>query len=229
MLDVRNLSVAWRGAAVIDEASFTVNPGEIVVLTGPNGSGKSSLIRALIGLSPVAGGCVRWNRRDVTHRPFHAREGMALVPEGRLLASRLTVEEALLLGAGRGGAVQCASVMQEMFDRFPILETRKDQPAGILSGGEAQMLSLARALMPQPRLLMLDEPTLGLSPVAAKAVVAMLENLRTEGIGMLLTDQHSQAALTLADRAFALFDRRLRPMAPPCPTPEEREIAACSA
>ena len=229
MLEVRNLTVAWRGASMIDDASFTVKPGEIVVLTGANGSGKSSLIRALIGLAPATAGCVLWNGREMTHRPFHAREGMALVPEGRQLAPGLTVAETLVLGAGRGGDAKCVSVMQEMFDRFPILETRKGQPAGTLSGGEAQMLSLARALMSRPRLLMLDEPTLGLSPAAAKAVFAMLDSLRAEGIGMLLTDQDNRAALALADRAFSLFDRRLHPMAPPCPTSEQRETTPCSA
>lgn len=218
MLEVQNVSVAWRGALVIDAAHFTVNPGEIVVLTGANGSGKSSLIRSLIGLSKVSDGCVLWDGRAVTHHPYHRRDGMALVPEGRQLAARLTVADTLVLGAGRIGKAACAVLMRKVFDRFEILETRKDQPAGTLSGGEAQMLSLARALMSQPRLLMLDEPTLGLSPAAAKSLFVLLHDLRDEGIGMLLTDQDSRAALALADRAFSLFDRRLHPVMPPNPT-----------
>ena len=218
MLEVQDLTIAWRGSSIVQGVSFSIRPGEIVVLTGANGSGKSSLIRALIGLSPVMDGRVIWNGREVTDRPYHARDGMALVPEGRQLAPRLTVEETLVLGAGQGGGARCVSAMQEMFKRFSILEARKGQPAGTLSGGEAQMLSLARALMSRPRLLVLDEPTLGLSPAAAKAVFAMLDELRAEGIGMLLTDQDSRAALALADRAFSLFDRHLHPMEAPCPT-----------
>lgn len=229
MLDVQRLAVAWRRTSVVDDASFAVTPGEIVVLTGANGSGKSSLIRALIGLAPVTGGCVLWHGREVTHRPFHARGGMALVPEGRQLAPRLTVEETLVLGAGRGGQARSAPVMRQMFERFPVLEARKRQPAGTLSGGEAQMLSLARALMSRPRLLVLDEPTLGLSPAAARAVFAMLDSLRAEGIRMLLTDQDNRAALALADRALSLVNRRLHPVAPPCPVSERKETTPCSA
>ncbi|MDU8913304.1 ATP-binding cassette domain-containing protein [Aestuariicoccus sp. MJ-SS9] len=229
MLDAQDLAISWRGAAVIAGASFTVEASEIVVLTGSNGSGKSSLIRALIGLSPVSGGRVIWDGTDVTDRPYHARDGMALVPEGRQLAPRLTVEETLILGAGRVGHAGRVSTMRKVFDRFPILQSRKDQPAGTLSGGEAQMLSVSRALMSRPRLLVLDEPTLGLSPAAAKAVFAMLKELRSEGIGMLLTDQDSRAALALADRAFSLSKRRLHPQAALCPTSEIRETTPCSA
>ena len=229
MLEVQDLTLAWRGAAVISDASFTIETGEIVVLTGANGSGKSSLIRALIGLSPVSGGRVIWDGTDVTDRPYHLRDGIALVPEGRQLSPRLTVEETLILGAGRVDRAKRVSAMRRVFDRFPILQSRTDQPAGTLSGGEAQMLSIGRALMSRPRLLVLDEPTLGLSPAAAKAVFAMLKELRSEGIGMLLTDQDSRAALILAGKAFSLSNRCLHPQATLCPISEIRETTPCFA
>ncbi|SHH35565.1 ATP-binding cassette domain-containing protein [Marivita hallyeonensis] len=229
MLEVKGLTVTWRGESVIDDASFSVQPGEIVVLTGANGSGKSSLIRAVIGLTPVKRGRVLWHGREVTKQPFHKRDGMALVPEGRQLAPTLTVEETLLLSAGRGGAKKRHADLQNTLHRFPILAARLGQPAGTLSGGEAQMLSLARALVGRPRLIVLDEPTLGLSPAAAKDAFSMMNGLRDDGIGLLLTDQDSRAALALADRAFVLEDRRLRPITPTDHKTSKQEPTACSA
>ena len=228
MFEARDVSVSWQGAPVIDHASLNIGPGEVVALVGANGAGKSSLIRSLLGLAAVAGGQVIWNGKDVTRKPFHARTGMAYVPEGRLLAPRLTVRETLRLASGQVGATARAGDIDAALARFPLLKGRLDQPAGTLSGGEAQMLSLARALAARPRLILLDEPTLGLSPAAATATFATLRDLRAEGIGLLLTDQDSRAAVDLADRAFLLEDRRLRPLHPTEMTPI-KEPAPCSA
>ena len=213
MLELQGLSITWQGIALVEEASFTVCPGDVVVLNGANGTGKSSLIAAIAGLAPADRGRVIWDGRDVTHVPLHDRDGIALVPEGRLLAPSLTVMETLRLGAGRIGRGALLARTQEAFARFPILAERRHQAAGTLSGGEAQMLNLARALMAAPRLLLLDEPTLGLSPAAAKAMFRMLGTLRSEGMSMVLTDQDSLAASSLADRVLALSDRRLEPVA----------------
>ena len=224
MLEVESLCLDWRGTPVLEEVSFTLAPGETLLLTGCNGSGKSSLIDALAGLSSVQRGHVVWEGQTVTHLPAYRRPGIALVPEGRVLAPSLTIDETLTLGAGRIPRATLSRVRTEIFDRFPILAKRRTQYAGTLSGGEAQMLSLARALMSRPRLLLLDEPTLGLSPAAAKDTFALLHALRANGMGMILTDQDSRAALALADRICTLANRRLKDPSFPSQT-NQRESA----
>lgn len=211
MLDVQGLCIAWQGDPVIADVTFSLSPGEIVVLTGANGSGKTSLIAGLAGLDRVESGAVLWEGRNVTHLPLHARDGIALVPEGRCLAPSLTVAETLRLGAGRSRQSRFQSVMRQVLAQFPVLAERLGQAAGTLSGGEAQMLSLARALMCEPRLLFLDEPTLGLSPAAAKSTIDTLYALQAEGMSMVLTDQDSRTAGTLADQTFLVADHRLNP------------------
>lgn len=222
MLDVQALCIAWRGDPVIADVTFSVSAGEIVALTGANGSGKSSLIAGLAGLDPVERGTVLWEGRNVTRHPLHARNGMAVVPEGRRLAPSLTVLETLRLGAGRKGRRGFQSVARQVLARLPVLADRLDQAAGTLSGGEAQMLSLARALMCEPRLLFLDEPTLGLSPAAARSTFDTLRTLQAEGMSMVLTDQDSRATSALADRTFQVADHRLKPApAAPCTRPTQ--------
>lgn len=212
MFDVQSVSITWRGAPVVTDVSFSVSAGKVVLLTGANGAGKSSLIFGLAGLAPINRGRVLWEGRDVTHLPLHARNGLAVVPEGRQLAASLSVEETLRLGAGRRHRPEYRHRINNILQRFPVLQSRLKQPAGTLSGGEAQMLSLARALMSAPRLLFLDEPTLGLSPAAAKATFDMLQALRTDGISMILTDQASDAASALADNTFVVSNHRLEPI-----------------
>lgn len=209
MLEVQSLSIAWQGISYVSDASLTVAAGEIVTLTGPNGSGKSSLISAIAGLGPFSKGRVIWHGQDVTRTPLHRRTGVALIPEGRLMAPSLTVIETLKLGAGRIGRMDAARRLCDIWDRFPVLADRRNQTAGTLSGGEAQLLSMGRALMSRPDLLLLDEPTLGLSPAAAKATFQTLAALRAAGMSVLLTDQNHTAACTLADRVYAISNRHL--------------------
>lgn len=219
MLEVRALCLRRSGRPVLEDANFSLAPGESLLLTGANGAGKSSLIAALAGLAGCYSGCILWEGKDVTALPPYRRHGIALVPEGRVLAPSLTVEETLRLGAGRVTRADLSRRLARTFDRFPVLAARCRQFAGTLSGGEAQMLSLARALMCQPRLLLLDEPTLGLSPAAAKSALDLLRNLRGDGLSMILTDQDSRAADGLSDRVMTLSDRRLssEPSTPPLP------------
>ena len=212
MLELKDVSLVWQGAALIQNASFAVGPGQTIVLSGPNGTGKSSLLAAIAGLTPVDRGHVLWGGIDVTHVPLHDREGIALVPEGRLLAPSLSVMETLQLGAGRVGRRARDARTQANFARFPILADRHHQAAGTLSGGEAQILSLARALMSEPRLLLLDEPTLGLAPAASSHVFRILGALRAEGMSMILTDQDSAAARLLADQIMKLSNHHLEPV-----------------
>jgi len=215
MLELRNVTLICQGTDLIKDACLTVARGEIIALTGPSGTGKSALIAALAGLAHVPKGRVFWEGRDITHTPLHGRDGIALVPEGRQLARSLTVAETLRLGAGRMERRALQARLQDAFAQFPVLAQRRSQAAGTLSGGEAQMLSLARALMAAPRLLLLDEPTQGLSPAAAKAMFRTLATLGAQGLSMVLTDQDAAATCRLADRVFALSNQRLDPVAHP--------------
>jgi branched-chain amino acid transport system ATP-binding protein len=226
MLEVHQLSIEWQGIAFISEATFSVAAREIATLTGPNGCGKSSLLSAIAGLGQISRGDVIWDGQTVTHAPLHRRAGMAFVPEGRQLAPSLSVTETLQLGAGRIGRAENRTRMQSIWERFPILQERRNQPAGTLSGGEAQMLSLSRALMSGPRLLLLDEPTLGLSPAAANAIFQTLAALRAEGMAIILTDQDSTAACALADRVYAISNRKLSPVRERL-APQEKKESPC--
>lgn len=227
MLEVRSLYLRRGGLPVLEEISFSLKPGACLLLTGRNGAGKSSLLAALTGLAECHRGQVIWDGKDVTRLPPHRRNGIALVPEGRVLAPTLTVDETLRLGAGRVTRAEVSRLMAQTLDRFPLLAGRRRQHAGTLSGGEAQMLSLARALMCRPRLLLLDEPTLGLSPAAAKAAFAILADLRREGIAIILTDQDSRAAHALADRVMTLANRSLYPTTA-TQAPKPRKETTCS-
>ncbi len=211
MYDVRDLCLSRDGQIVLSDITFCAAPGEVVLVTGPNGTGKSRLIRALSGLERPSGGRILWDGREVTGRPFHTRRGIALVPEGRLLSPSLTVSDNLDLGAGRLPRAVLRHRRDAVLGRFPILARRLGQQAGTLSGGEAQMLSFARALMSAPRLLLLDEPTLGLSPASARAAFETLAALKAEGMAMILTDREAAAAARLADQTLDIRTRMLRP------------------
>jgi ABC-type branched-subunit amino acid transport system ATPase component/ABC-type branched-subunit amino acid transport system permease subunit len=211
MLDVRELRAAYGSMEVVHGVSFQVQRGEIAVIIGANGAGKSTTLKTLAGLVPASGGAVRLEGQDLVGRPAHwtARHGIALVPEGRLIFPDQTVLDNLRLGAyaRRGGGV--AEDLERQFERFPILRERRRQPAGTLSGGEQQMLAIARSLMARPRLLLLDEPSLGLAPRLVAEVFAALARLREEGLTLLVVEQMAEAALEIADRGYVLERGRI--------------------
>ena len=201
LLEVEDLRVRYGAVEAVHGVSFAVNAGEVTTLIGANGAGKSSTLAALSGLVP-AGGRIRFDGRDIAGAPPHAivRAGIVQVPEGREILAQMTVEENLLMGL-RGRA---RSDLDYAYERFPILGERRALLAGSLSGGEQQMLAIARALLARPRLLLLDEPSLGLAPLIVKRVFDTLADLRRQGITMLLVEQNALRALRLADRAYVM-------------------------
>ena len=201
LLEVEDLRVRYGAVEAVHGVSFAVNAGEVTTLIGANGAGKSSTLAAISGLLP-AGGRIRFDGRDIAGAPPHAivHAGIVQVPEGREILARMTVEENLLMGL-RGRA---RSDLDAAYERFPILGERRALLAGSLSGGEQQMLAIARALLARPRLLLLDEPSLGLAPLIMKRVFDTLADLRRQGVTMLLVEQNALRALRLADRAFVM-------------------------
>lgn len=209
MIDVSNLSVRFGKIRAVQDASFTLSCGQLMTIVGLNGSGKTSLANAVNGLIPIAGGKIEIDRVDVTKSPFHQRGPIALVPEGRVLAPSLSIHETLRLGGGRISRSEFVQRSNSVLSLFPELGERLDQKAGSLSGGEASLLSFARALMRAPKYLILDEPTLGLSPAATKRVFETIADLRNLGLGILLIEQNLQLAISGSDLFYLMRDGRL--------------------
>jgi branched-chain amino acid transport system ATP-binding protein len=206
MLKVRNLRLDYSGVIALKGVDLDVQEGELVALVGANGAGKSSLLAAVSGLHRPIGGEVMFKGVDVTAMPAHkvARLGAVLVPEGRHLFVHQTVLQNLRLGAYNQPLDQQAADLDRVYRLFPILAQRAAQRAGTLSGGEQQMVALGRALMSRPRLLMLDEPSLGISPKYTQMIFEVLREIRASGTTMLLVEQNLRAALEMADRAYVL-------------------------
>jgi branched-chain amino acid transport system ATP-binding protein len=207
MLEVENLEVSYGALAALHGVSLRVSPGEIVALVGPNGAGKSTLLKAIAGVMAARRGTIRWeNKRLDTQPPERIVEcGVALVPEGRRLFARMTVRENLELGAFTQRAQkERREQMDRVYTIFPRLREREQQPAGLLSGGEQQMLALGRALMGLPRLLLLDEPSLGLAPRVVESIFSILGELHRDGMSLLIVEQSVHAVLALAQRAYIL-------------------------
>jgi len=207
LLEVRDLRVAYGHVEAVRGVSLAVEEGRIVTLIGPNGAGKTSLLSALAGLVRPAGGEVRLGGRDLTgvaaHRAVAA--GLSLVPEGRAILGRMTVEENLrLAGELRRPRAEVRASIEEQVRRFPILGERRRAPAGTLSGGQQQMLAFARALVARPRILLLDEPSMGLSPLLVQQVFEIVQAIHREGATILLVEQNARLALSIADRAYVL-------------------------
>jgi branched-chain amino acid transport system ATP-binding protein len=196
---------------IVREASLHVETGEIVALLGPNGAGKSTLVKAVAGLVPVTAGTVRFEGRDITGSPAHRliREGLAFVPQTENIFTKLTVAENLALAGHRLGR-RLRERIDAVFSLFPDLARQRGLAGGRLSGGQRQMLACARALIVEPRLLMLDEPTAGLAPLMASQLFAKLTDVRSAGVTILIVEQNVKAALALADRAYLLVDGRPR-------------------
>jgi branched-chain amino acid transport system ATP-binding protein len=207
VLRVDDLHVDYSGAVALAGASLNVASGELIALVGANGAGKSSLIRAVVGLHKSSSGRVSFLGEDITGMPAHriAGRGIALVPEGRHLFGRLTVEQNLLLGDYRAKDKKARlDRLAYVHDLFPILAERAGQRAGTLSGGQQQMVAMGRALMRKPKLLVLDEPSLGVAPKIVERVLEVIDDLHREGMTILLVEQNLHAALAIATRAVVL-------------------------
>ncbi len=213
LLEVAGLTVRYGGLTAVHDLSFEVHEGEILTVLGSNGAGKSSTLRAIAGLEPKAAGRVAYRDHDVTGWPPHrlARRGLVLVPEGRRIFGPLTVEENLLVG---GYSTRVANrrreILERVYELFPVLADRRRQGAGLLSGGEQQMLAFGRALMADPQLVMLDEPSIGLAPAVTARVMESVTSIAGSGIGVLLVEQNASVALDIATRAVVIERGELR-------------------
>jgi len=207
MLQLENVHISYGPIKAVRGVSLDVKEGEIVALLGPNGAGKTSLISSVVGLAPLSSGRISFDGASVSGQPTESiiARGITLTPEGRRVFGDLTVGENLRLGAAcRKDAAGIAEDTEKYFELFPILRTRYNMRARMLSGGEQQMLAIARSLMSRPKLLMLDEPSLGLAPRIVDQIFEMLKRLRDQGLTMLLVEQNANEALELADNAFVL-------------------------
>ena len=206
LLEVKDLEVTYGRTKAVRGVSLSVDAGEIVTVLGANGAGKTSLLRALQGARKPQGGQILFDGEDLTGMTASARvaRGMALVPEGRQIFVSMTVEENLLMGAYLRTDGEVKRDLDGIYDRFPNLAERKDMRASVLSGGEQQMLAVGRALVSRPRLIMLDEPSLGLSPLFVQRLFDLIEELNRDGISILLVEQNTHMALSVAARGVVL-------------------------
>ncbi|MBO1074096.1 ABC transporter ATP-binding protein [Roseomonas marmotae] len=211
ILSVQGATVSYDAILAVSDVSLSVPKGTVITILGPNGAGKSSLLNAIMGVVPASGG-ISFAGRDLRGESVEARvaDGLSLVPEKRELFSSMTVEDNLRLGRFRLRHKGSAEpLLNEMFALFPRLKERRRQLAGTLSGGERQMLAMARALMGEPRLLMLDEPSLGLAPLIVREILQTVANLRDNGTSILLVEQNARAALRIADYGYVLENGRV--------------------
>ncbi len=213
MLKLEGVRVSYGAIEAVREVSLEVGAGEVVTIIGANGAGKSTLLKSIAGLEPASGGRILLEGQDITQVPPHQRVqlGIAMSPEGRGVFADQTVRENLMLGAytRRQDVRAVQTAIEREFARFPRLAERQHQPAGTLSGGEQQMLAIARALMSEPRLLLLDEPSLGLAPLIIKDIFDTIRQLRQAGLTILLVEQMAKQALGVADRAYVLETGRI--------------------
>ena len=211
VLELRNIRKTLGGHEVLHGISLDVAAGEIVALLGANGAGKTTLIRAISGVQPIAGGRVCLEGRPIERVPAYARValGIAQVPEGRQLFAPLAVEDNLKLGAWTRRAMDMDGELAAIYQLFPVLAERRHSAAGTLSGGQQQMLAIGRALLAKPRLLLLDEPSMGLAPMLVEQIFKIVCELKRSGLTVLLVEQNARAALAIADRAYVLETGRI--------------------
>ena len=206
LLKLEAVNVYYGNIHVIKGISFSVNEGEIVTLIGANGAGKSTTLNTIAGLLSPRSGSIRFAGENIVRSPAHllSSRGLSLVPEGRRIFLQMSVEENLEMGAFSVDRKKIPERMEKAFSLFPRLKERRRQIAGTLSGGEQQMLAMGRAMMSSPRLLMLDEPSMGLAPILVEQIFSIIADLHKNGVTILLVEQNAQAALTVADRAYVL-------------------------
>ena len=206
LLEIRGLEVRYGGIRAVKGIDLEVGAGEMVCLIGANGAGKSSTLRAISGLVPTAPGAVRFGGTDLAGAPAfrRARAGLVMVPEGRGVFAQLSVEENLAMGAYVRADAEIQPDRARVFELFPRLGERRRQIAGTLSGGEQQMLAIGRALMSRPKLLALDEPSMGLAPIAAQKILQVIRDINRSGVTVLLVEQNARSALALAHRAYVM-------------------------
>ena len=212
MLEVQNLEVYYGVICALKGISFEVNEGEIVTLIGANGAGKTTTMQSVVGLLPKRNGTVTFNGEDITKTPCHkiVHLGMTQVPEGRRIFQELTVYENLLMGAySNKDQSSFKKDLDSIFERFPRLAERRTQIAGTLSGGEQQMLAMGRAIMSHPKLLMLDEPSMGLSPLLVDQVFEIIKDINRDGTTILLVEQNAKKSLEISNRAYVLENGKI--------------------
>lgn len=212
LLEIKDLEVYYGVICALKGISFEVNKGEIVTLIGANGAGKTTTMQSVVGLIPKRKGTVTFEDKDITHTPCHkiVHLGMTQVPEGRRIFQELTVYENLLMGAySIKDSSGFKNDIDSVYTRFPRLAERKNQIAGTLSGGEQQMLAMGRALMSHPKLLMLDEPSMGLSPLLVDQVFEIIKDINREGTTILLVEQNAGKSLAISDRAYVLENGKI--------------------
>lgn len=207
LLDVRGIDVAYGGIRAVRQLNLHVHPGELVALIGANGAGKSTTLRAICGLVPLAAGSIHYQGQSLAGQPVHSmvRQGLVMVPEGRGIFPQLTIEENLYMGAyTRTDKDGVAQDLEGIFTRFPRLAERRKQTAGTLSGGEQQMLAMGRAILSQPKLLLLDEPTMGLAPIMVDKIFEVIADISQRGVTILLIEQNARLALEVSQRGYVL-------------------------
>ncbi|MCL2483438.1 MAG: ABC transporter ATP-binding protein [Propionibacteriaceae bacterium] len=211
MLEIRDLNVHYGGIHALKGVSLTVEDGEIVTLIGANGAGKSTTLRTTSGLKKATSGQVLVDGKDITHATAQTRVKMrlSLVPEGRRVFAQMTVLENLELGAYRRPSATIATGLTTVYNHFPVLADRRKQLAGTLSGGEQQMLAIGRAMMAQPRILLLDEPSMGLAPLLVQEIFDIIRTIHESGTTILLVEQNAHKALQIADRAYVMETGRI--------------------
>ena len=213
LLQVKNLQVAYGGIQAVKGVDFEVREGELVSLIGSNGAGKTTTMKAITGSLPFVGGEIEYLGKSIRGQGAWdlVKQGLAMVPEGRGVFARMTITENLQMGAYvRNDKAEILKDIEKMFTIFPRLRERKDQLAGTMSGGEQQMLAIARALMSRPKLLLLDEPSLGLAPIVVKQIFATLRELAKTGMTIFLVEQNANHALKLSDRAYVMVNGEIR-------------------
>ena len=226
MLSIENVRSAYGRIEVLHGVTLHVDAGEIVTLIGANGAGKTTLLHAISGVQPITGGAIRFRGKPIEKRPAHERVafGISQVPEGRQVFAPLSVLDNLKLGAWSCRDADRESILARVCALFPMLDAILDTPAGALSGGQQQMLAIGRALMAKPRLLLLDEPSMGLAPNLVDQLLAVIRALRDDSLTILLVEQNARAALAIADRAYVLETGRVTLSGPAAEIQADRRV-----